>query len=236
MRKFNLKIDLKNLPADKKKRLITEGVIFVAFVALDWLSKLAVFDVLERREEPIEVIKNIFYLTAATNDGIAFGMFSGASRFFGVFSMLVSGLIVLYLLKNLNEKPSVRIGFSLILAGGFANGAERLVYGYVRDFLYFVFYTSFNVADACTVTGAALIIITLLLSLSDERKKERGEKDGKEVADKKARDANADVSVAPATSKGADNTEIIETDGTDSVNVADNTSGKEITKNGQAPE
>jgi signal peptidase II len=191
MKKFNLeslKIDVKIIPADKKKMLIKEFVAALIMIAVDWISKLTIFSFLERRPgNELTVIENFFYLSSATNDGVAFGMFPGFSRVFGVFSIVISAAVVYYLIKNFNDSKYMRAGLLMIFAGGFANGVERLIFGYVRDFLYFTFYTNFNIADSLVVVGAGLLIVYLIFfSSKDLKEKERlqAEKEEKEKAEK----------------------------------------------------
>ncbi|MDR2091074.1 MAG: signal peptidase II [Clostridiales bacterium] len=178
MKKFSLKIDFKAIPADKKKMMIKEAVLVLILIAADWLSKLAAFAFLKDKPDGVAVIDGFFYLFKATNDGVAFGMFEGYSRLFGVFSMFVCAGVLFYLLKNLNDGKYMRIGLLLVFAGGFANGVERLIFGYVRDFLFFPFYSNFNIADALVVVGAGLLIVYLLFfSSKDLKEKERLEAD-----------------------------------------------------------
>jgi hypothetical protein len=61
-----------------------------------------------------------------------------------------------------------------MFAGGFANGVERIIYGYVRDFIYVTFYTNFNIADSFVVVGAAIIVIYLIFFYSSDSKKKVG--------------------------------------------------------------
>jgi signal peptidase II len=54
----------------------------------------------------------------------------------------------------------------LILAGTFGNLYDRLLFGGVRDFMYwyrFIDWPVFNVADICLVTGASLLVLEALV-------------------------------------------------------------------------
>ena len=54
------------------------------------------------------------------------------------------------------------IGFALVLAGAVGNFVDRVLLGYVRDFIMFDFWKTFpifNFADCCIVIGAVLVCI-----------------------------------------------------------------------------
>ncbi|MDR3263605.1 MAG: signal peptidase II [Clostridiales bacterium] len=170
MKKPDLKINFKAITPAQKKMLLIELIVAVAAIAADWISKLAAFAVLKNHPDGITVIKDFFLLFADKNDGVAFSMFSGYSRLFGVFSVLVSAAIVWYLLKYPGEHRLMRNGFLLIFCGGIANGIERLIYGYVRDFICFTFYSNFNIADAEVVVGAILVAVYLIFFSSKDLK------------------------------------------------------------------
>lgn len=72
-------------------------------------------------------------------------------------------LIILALLaKNyLTRNTFLIFSFSLILIGAISNLIDRLLYGYVIDFLSFFDYSIFNLADVYIFVGAGLILIRL---------------------------------------------------------------------------
>ena len=52
-----------------------------------------------------------------------------------------------------------RFGWALVIAGGLSNIAERVVLGFVRDFIY-IFTGVFNLADFFIITGLLIIVFT----------------------------------------------------------------------------
>ncbi len=60
----------------------------------------------------------------------------------------------------------VAIGFALILGGALGNVIDRLVYGYVIDFIDVYYraahWPAFNVADSAITVGAAVLIVDAL--------------------------------------------------------------------------
>ncbi|NOZ92989.1 MAG: signal peptidase II [Dictyoglomi bacterium] len=95
--------------------------------------------------------------------GITFRFLANRGATFGVSVPYIDiiSLIVLLLLSIYAYKyPSC--GLSLILLGGFSNVLDRLVYGYVIDYLHIPFlpivgHTYFNLADVMIDVGVILL-------------------------------------------------------------------------------
>ena len=77
--------------------------------------------------------------------------------------ILLIVFIVYYILKQNPESKLERIGYSMILGGAVGNLFDRIIYGYVIDFLDFnIFgydYPIFNLADSFIFVGIVLLII-----------------------------------------------------------------------------
>ena len=77
-------------------------------------------------------------------------------------------------LKNNLDDRVLSIGYSLVLAGLLGNFIDRLIDGYIIDYLSFKIlgysYPIFNLADILIVVGIVIVIIKEIL-------KERGKKD-----------------------------------------------------------
>lgn len=132
------------------------------FIVLDLFSKHLALNYLSHLT-PIEFIPFIdFYLTF--NSGVAFGFLDLGSRVMSNILTLVGILIVAYmlvLLKNENESTK-KLALSIIIGGALGNIFDRLLDGYVTDFLHlkinnFSFFI-FNIADASITIGAVLLI------------------------------------------------------------------------------
>lgn len=74
--------------------------------------------------------------------------------------MLITILVLfaLTLLFKSEKDAKVKLALIFILAAGFSNLIDRLVYNCVRDFINFGFWPAFNFADAIITLGAINII------------------------------------------------------------------------------
>jgi len=106
-------------------------------------------------------------LFKAYNPGAAFSFLSEASGwqrwFFVVLAVVVIVILLVWLLRLTTEEKATSLALALILGGAAGNLIDRLVYGYVIDFID-VYYGSwhwpaFNVADAAISVGAFLLLL-----------------------------------------------------------------------------
>ena len=119
--------------------------------------------------EPVAVMP-LFNLTLVHNTGAAFSFLAQAGGwqrwFFALIAVAVSTGILYWLRKLEPEKRWEAVGLSLVLGGAVGNLIDRVLYGYVVDFLDFYYgtahYPAFNVADIAISAGAAVLIIDAL--------------------------------------------------------------------------
>ena len=107
----------------------------------------------------IEVIPKIFFITHVKNSGAAFGLFQNRTNIFVAISVIAVILIIILKIKlNLNSIIyNISLGF--VLGGALGNLIDRFFVGEVTDFLNFVFWPVFNVADSFIVIGFSVIIL-----------------------------------------------------------------------------
>ena len=104
------------------------------------------------------------------NTGMAFSMFSGSGLALTVATALLIGGLMAWLLFRHDQPKGMRIGLWLMVGGGLGNLYDRIVYGYVTDFieLLFVRFAVFNLADVFICIGAG---VAFLFAILDERKR-----------------------------------------------------------------
>ena len=103
-----------------------------------------------------------YFLTK--NTGIALSLFSSSGNLTQILLLVLIFLALIFLTHTfLKTKDKVqKLGLLLVLAGGFGNFIERLLYGAVTDYLHLRIGTTslfvFNFADFLITLGAVLII------------------------------------------------------------------------------
>ena len=139
------------------------GLALVVLV-LDQATKLWASARLEYAQ-PVEVMP-FFNLTLLHNTGAAFSFLRDAGGWqqwlFAAIAVAVSLAIVVWLWRLPQQERLQATALALILGGAIGNLWDRLVQGYVVDFLDFYVggyhWPAFNIADAGIVVGAALMI------------------------------------------------------------------------------
>lgn len=145
--------------------MIASILFVILLVVLDQASKIYLTLVNKTSPIDLEVIRGFFRITYTCNDGAAFSILKGKRVFFIIMTIVVVCLIVYYLLKNKVywvEKYSLL----LIISGAVGNLIDRIMYGYVIDFLDFIIFgydfPVFNIADSFITIGAIGLIISIL--------------------------------------------------------------------------
>lgn len=146
-------------------------LLAAAVIALDQLSKAWILRHYALGDSTL--VTGFFNIVRAHNTGAAFSFLAGHDGwqrwFFVALAVGVSGVIV-WLLRANAQRRGFALSLSLILGGAVGNVIDRLLHGYVVDFLDFhwaflspVFYgghyPAFNVADAAITVGAVLLIL-----------------------------------------------------------------------------
>ncbi|MDP6642152.1 MAG: signal peptidase II [Candidatus Nanoarchaeia archaeon] len=130
-----------------------KSYILVFFIViLDQLTKFY--------SKNINLDLKLFLLRYVENTGAAFGILQGY-RYFLILISLVVMIILIYYLITIKNKSAIR-AFSFILGGTIGNLIDRIFLGYVRDFIDFQFWPTFNVADSFITIGALILVYLLM--------------------------------------------------------------------------
>lgn len=115
-------------------------------------------------------VTSFFNLVRVHNSGAAFSFLAGASgwqRWFFTGIGSVAALVIFWLLKSHAGQKLFSFALACILGGAIGNVIDRVLYGYVVDFLDFHWagwhFPAFNVADSAISIGAACLILDELL-------------------------------------------------------------------------
>ena len=150
----------------RARGLARQDAIFLglasAWIIFDQLTKVAVRESLERGEH--WELASFYRFSHIANDGAAFGLFSGSGVWLAILPVLAIVSIALYYLFPPVDHWLTRLGLALILGGAIGNWLDRLYQGEVTDFINFIHFPAFNVADIGINVGIALILLYLLIS------------------------------------------------------------------------
>ncbi len=137
----------------------------LAVVGLDQATKFLVARFFELYER-VEVLP-VLDFTLLHNTGAAFSMLAGASgwqrQFFIGLGLAMSLLLVVWIWRAPRGDKLLPLSLSLILGGAIGNVIDRVIHGYVIDFIHVhwgaSYFPAFNIADSAITIGAALMIL-----------------------------------------------------------------------------
>ncbi len=109
--------------------------------------------------QSLPVIKNIFHITVVFNEGAAFGILRGKTLLL-IFISIIFILIFCHILKTEKNKNLLFfIASGMILGGALSNLYDRIVFGFVIDYLDVRIWPVFNLSDTCISVGVGLLIL-----------------------------------------------------------------------------
>ena len=153
---------------DKSKIRLYFLSVFVTFI--DMLFKIIVKNNLLLGKRNV-IIEDIFYLTYVKNTGAAWSIFKNSTMFIIIVTIFIIIGLVYYIMKNSLDKYET-IGYGIILGGAFGNLLDRVLYGYVVDYIDIMIfgydYPIFNIADIAIVVGVIILFIGMFRGEKNE--------------------------------------------------------------------
>ena len=137
-------------------RRVLVVLVAVLLLAADQLTKWLVVTHLSRgafiRLAPFLKIKHTY------NTGIAFGLWATGGKVLP--ALAAACIIALLIWGSRYARHSALVGWALalVVGGALGNMLDRIRLGHVIDFIDLSFWPVFNVADACVVVGALLLL------------------------------------------------------------------------------
>ncbi len=157
-------------------------VIYIAAIVLltvvDQLTKYAAINTV-KVNGPYEFLFGLFQFRYVENTGAAFSSFANNKTVL----ILVSGLlligVMIVLMKHQIESKFANAALVLVAAGGLGNMIDRILNGFVVDFIepLFIDFAVFNFADMCITVGAFMLIGYEIYEAVRENKKKKANED-----------------------------------------------------------
>jgi signal peptidase II len=150
-------------PSSSSNRLTQWLSIAVIVIVLDQLTKVLILRSFSFGDSTY--ITDFFNVVRVHNTGAAFSFLAGAAgwqRWFFVGLGLIATGFIGVMLKRHGHQTLFALALSLILGGALGNVIDRLLHGYVVDFIQLHwagwYFPSFNIADSAITVGAILLI------------------------------------------------------------------------------
>ncbi|MBQ3330993.1 MAG: signal peptidase II [Ruminococcus sp.] len=154
-------------------------IIYIAIIVILPILAQCIRTAVESNVKPegfISVIPGVFSLTYSENRGVAFGLFQDGTVVFAITTSIVIIVFSILLFKNYKKSKLFATAAALIIGGGLGNLFERVVLGYVVDYLSLSFFPPIcNFADYC-ITAGTICLIVYLLFFSDFMKNDKKKK------------------------------------------------------------
>ena len=158
-------------------------LIIIGSIWLDQLTKWLAVTLLQGNPS-VPIIPGALQLTYLENPGAAFGMLQNNRWVFLIISTVGILAVFFYLLVKRPTSKLLCVALSFIVGGGVGNMIDRILLGYVIDFIDFclINFAIFNVADSFVCIGAGMLALWVILDTIAEVKKNKAEKAAKEAA------------------------------------------------------
>ncbi len=121
-------------------------------------------------------VTSFFNIVRAHNTGAAFSFLAGAGgwqRWFFTGIGAVATIFILWMLRSHHAQKLFSFALACILGGAIGNVVDRLLHGYVVDFLDFYVngwhWPAFNIADSAIMIGAGCLILDEILRVKKSR-------------------------------------------------------------------
>ena len=156
-------------------------ILLVLIIFADQLSKWLVVALLQGKES-VYVIPGVLRFTYVENDGAAFGMLDDHRWVFLVLSTVMIIALIFYIVKYKPSSKWVMTSLILIVGGGIGNMIDRILLGYVIDFIDFCAFPNlwrwvFNIADSAVCVGTFMLSVWLIIDTVKEYEREKAEKE-----------------------------------------------------------
>lgn len=113
--------------------------------------------------QPIKLVGNILWFNFTKNSNIAFSLPLSGLILTILITIAILALVctIIYLILNKKANNLSIVLLTFILFGAISNILDRIIYGYVIDYLELSYFAVFNIADAMISLGAIIMIFKI---------------------------------------------------------------------------
>ncbi len=138
------------------------GIISLVFIIIDFIVKIIINNNMNVYDS-ISIIPSFFSITYVRNIGAAFSIMENSRILFIIIGFIALILIYKYLIMNKVLNKYLMISYSMLMGGIIGNMIDRIIYGYVIDYLSFnIFgysFPIFNLADTFIVVSIIMLLL-----------------------------------------------------------------------------
>jgi len=155
-------------PATKPANLLSRHTLMFAATALvvigldRWTKHLATERLYDSGLRSVPILGEYIRLTYVENRGAAFGVLQEQTSFFILVGLVVISVIVASYRYIPEPSWFLNVCLGLQMGGAVGNLIDRILVGYVVDFVDLTFWPVFNIADSAICIGVAGLAFTLL--------------------------------------------------------------------------
>ena len=145
--------------------------ISIIVLIIDQILKLLV----QSFETNVSIIKNLFAISYYQNTGAAWSILEGEQLLLIIIS-LVMIVIVYSMMFSFEENKLTNIAFGILFGGIIGNLIDRVLFGYVRDFIAITIFgyhfPIFNIADIGICVGCFFLVVYIFFFDKESEKKD----------------------------------------------------------------
>lgn len=154
-------------------KLIVRFIIIAAILTFDMITKVY----FAQKTHDANFIPGFISFKYVENTGAAFGILGSHTILLIVVSILFVVFFTFWDITNKEGNWLSEIGYAFVIAGAVGNLYDRLILGYVRDFINFDFMTwgVFNIADTFITIGCFVYIIYFIVLFVKQKRNKKSD-------------------------------------------------------------
>ena len=142
---------------NSNKRIALVFGISSVLILVDQLVKILV----RKYSQDFVLIRNFLDLTFVKNTGAGFGLLRDSLPLL-IFLNIIAIIFIIWLLIYTKKSLFADISLALIFGGAVGNLLDRVIFGFVTDFISFTFWPVFNIADSAVTVGVIMMAYCLI--------------------------------------------------------------------------